>query len=56
MRRLGAARMAKRLKNSSKYQRDRANKRREKRRAAQLKRNEELILIEGGPAYAAGQF
>eukprot|EP00745_Piridium_sociabile_P007986 TRINITY_DN15350_c0_g1_i2.p1 TRINITY_DN15350_c0_g1~~TRINITY_DN15350_c0_g1_i2.p1 ORF type:complete len:326 (+),score=78.28 TRINITY_DN15350_c0_g1_i2:211-1188(+) len=54
MQRLGAARMAKSLRNSFKYQRDKANKRRDKVRAARLKRMEELIRIEGGPAYASG--
>lgn len=56
MKRLGAARMQRRVQNSIKYVKDRRNKRRDKVRAAKLKRLEELLVLEGGPAYAAGQF
>ena len=56
MKRLGASRMQKRVRNSLKYKRDRQNKRRDTVRAARLKRDEELLAIEGGPAYAAGMF
>ena len=56
MKRLGAARMKKRVSNSIKYVRDKKNKRREKVRAAKLKHQEELVMLEGGPAYGAGQF
>ena len=54
--RLGAAKMNRRLRNSLKYIKDQDNKRRDKVRTARLKRQTELIELEGGPAYAAGQF
>ena len=54
--RLGASRQEKRERNSLKYTRDKQNKRRDKVRAARLKRAQELLVLEGGPAYAAGQF
>ncbi|KAL8615826.1 hypothetical protein ACOMHN_048534 [Nucella lapillus] len=56
MKRLGASRQKKRERNSVKFQKDKANKRQDTVRAARLKRQEELMLLEGGPAYAAGQF
>ena len=56
MQRLGASRQSKRERNGQKYLRDKVSKRREKVRAATLKRQEELMQIEGGPSYAAGQF
>ena len=56
MKRVRAARMQRRVQNSIKYVKDRRNKRRDKVRAAKLKRLEELLVLEGGPAYAAGQF
>ena len=56
MKRLGAAKMKKQVRNSLMYQKDREDKRRDKVRAAKLKRHEELLFLEGGPAYAAGQF
>ncbi|KAL8592498.1 hypothetical protein ACOMHN_021440 [Nucella lapillus] len=56
MKRLGASREKKRERNSVKFQKDKANKRRDTVRAARLKRQEELMLLEGGPAYAAGKF
>ena len=56
MKRLGAARMAKRLRRSLKSVRDKVSKRRDKVRAAQLKRQQDLMVTEGGPSYAAGQF
>ena len=48
MKRLGAARMQRRVQNSIKYVKDRRNKRRDKVRAAKLKRLEELLVLEGG--------
>ena len=54
--RLAAARMQKRVRNSLKYVKDQQKKRRDKVRAAKLKRHDELLVLEGGPAYAAGQF
>lgn len=56
MKRLGTYRQGRRERNSLKYQRDQVNKRRDTVRAARLKRQEELEQLEGGPAYAAGQF
>ncbi|KAL8600932.1 hypothetical protein ACOMHN_030589 [Nucella lapillus] len=56
LKRLGASRQKKRERNSVKFQKDKANKRRDTVRAARLKRQEKLMLLEGGPAYAAGQF
>ena len=56
MKRLGASRQKKRERNSVKYVRDKATKRRDTVWAAKLKRLEELTVLEGGPAYAAGQF
>lgn len=56
MKRLGSIRQRKRERNSRKYQRDRASKRRDFVRKAQQKRQEELMQLEGGPAYAAGKF
>lgn len=56
MTRLGAGRVRKRVSNSLKRSKDKKEKRREKVRAARLKRMEELVQLEGGPAYAAGQF
>ncbi|XP_070174264.1 uncharacterized protein [Littorina saxatilis] len=56
MKRLGAARMHKRVRNSLKAVRDKQSKRRDKVRAAKSKRLEELVQLEGGPAYAAGMF
>ena len=56
MKRLGASRQRKWERNSIKYQRDKAKKRRDTVRAARMKRQEELMMLECGPAYAAGQF
>lgn len=56
MQRLGAARQKKRERNSIQYYKDKASKRRDTVRAAKLKRADELMELEGGPAYAAGQF
>ena len=56
MKRLGAKHDKKRMSNSVKYVRDKKNKRCEKVRAAKQKHQEELIRLEGGPAYGAGQF
>jgi hypothetical protein len=56
MTRLGNVRLQKRLRNSLKCERDRKIKRREAVRTAKLKRQEELLLQEGGMAYAAGKY
>lgn len=56
MRRLSQCRTQKRVSNSLKFKRDQQNKRRDSVRAAKLKRQEELIRLEGGLAYAAGNF
>ena len=56
MKRVRAARMQRRVQNSMKYVKGRRTERRDKVRAAKLKRLEELLVLEGGPAYAAGQF
>lgn len=56
MKRLGAARMAKRVRNSVKEKADKQGKRRATVRAAKLKRMAEVVSLEGGPGYATGQF
>ncbi|XP_070175731.1 uncharacterized protein [Littorina saxatilis] len=56
MKRLNKARECKRVLGSIRFKKDQLNKRRDTVRAAKLKRQEELIRLEGGAAYAAGQF
>ena len=56
MRRLGASRKQKRVRNNPQYMKDKQKKRRNEVRTAKWKRQEELLALEGGPAYAAGQF